>query len=70
MFKVSHCQLLKKCAKKNRMACTCLLWGIEYIRMEIGAKANNRRLFFGENGGSLRDCVADEFIRAGQASVS
>ena len=26
------------------------------IRMEIEAKANNRRLFFGENGGPLRLC--------------
>ena len=40
------------------------------IRMGIEAKANNCRLFFGENGGPLILCIAEELIRAGWASVT
>ena len=40
----------------NRHVCTVSIGPKHRIRMEIEAKANSRRLFFGKNGGPMRLC--------------
>ena len=56
--------------RSSRRPLPSLLLFIHRIRMEIEAKANNRRLFFRVKWQPPCDCVADELIRVGRASVT